>query len=537
MQHRARIAIPILLIVALTGGGWWWTQRANSANATVSLSGSGTIEAEDVLITAEINGRVRELFAQEGQEVAAGAVLAKLDTALLEAQLAQAQAAVEIAAANLALLKAGAREEELIQAQAQLDRAQAARDGAASAYENTLQILENPQELDAMVAQAKANRDAAQRNLEQLRAGSRPEDITASEAAVAQSRSNLQAQRDQLSLAKTKADAQIEQAAQALIQAQARYAEAASNWQYVQDTGADPRQPEKPGAQGQMVDNEVEHAQREQYYAAFVQAEATLRQAEQAVEQAQVQAQTARQAELTGIQAAEQQVTTTTAMLTKAQNGPTKEQLATAETALANAQQALNIAVATRQNPLQLKSTAEAARAQLATADAQLAEAQARFEQVKNGARAEQIQAAEAQLAQAKATANQAQVQIDKAMLKAPRDGIVLSRPIHEGEHAAPGTPLMTIGSLDTVRLTIYIGETDIGRVRQGQKVDVTVDSFPGRIFTGTVTFISQEAQYTPRNVQTQEERTTTVFPVRVELPNADHALKPGMPADAVIVE
>ncbi|NJO85242.1 MAG: biotin/lipoyl-binding protein [Blastochloris sp.] len=109
MHHRARIAIPILLILALAGGGWWWTQRANSANATVSLSGSGTIEAEDVLITAEISGRVRELSVQEGQDVAAGAVLAKLDTALLEAQLAQAQAAVDVAAANLALLKAGAK--------------------------------------------------------------------------------------------------------------------------------------------------------------------------------------------------------------------------------------------------------------------------------------------------------------------------------------------------------------------------------------------------------------------------------------------
>jgi multidrug resistance efflux pump len=95
----------------------------------------------------------------------------------------------------------------------------------------------------------------------------------------------------------------------------------------------------------------------------------------------------------------------------------------------------------------------------------------------------------------------------------------------------------MTVGSLDTVRMTLYIGETDIGRVRLGQQVNVTVDSFPGKQFQGKVTFIAQEAQFTPRNVQTKDERTTTVFPVRVELANPDHALKPGMPADATIVE
>jgi RND family efflux transporter MFP subunit len=143
----------------------------------------------------------------------------------------------------------------------------------------------------------------------------------------------------------------------------------------------------------------------------------------------------------------------------------------------------------------------------------------------------------QAQLAQARANLRQVEVQLGKTTLTAPRAGLVLSRAIHEGEQAAPGATLMTIGSLDTVRLTLYIGEADIGRVRQGQQVDVTVDSFPGRTFKGTVTFIAQQAQFTPRNVQTRDERATTVFAVRVDLPNPDHALKPGMPADAIIVE
>jgi HlyD family secretion protein len=197
----------------------------------------------------------------------------------------------------------------------------------------------------------------------------------------------------------------------------------------------------------------------------------------------------------------------------------------------------LDLALEIRKNPLQLQAAVDGAKAQLDSAEAQLAQAQARLDLVRAGARAEQIQAAEAQVAQARAAQRQIEVQIGKATLTAPRAGIVLSRSLHQGEQANPGATIMTVGALDTVRLTIYISETDIGRVRQGQKANVTVDSFPGQVFAGTVTFIAQEAQFTPRNVQTKDERATTVFAVRIELTNSDHGLKPGMPADAVIVE
>jgi HlyD family secretion protein len=95
----------------------------------------------------------------------------------------------------------------------------------------------------------------------------------------------------------------------------------------------------------------------------------------------------------------------------------------------------------------------------------------------------------------------------------------------------------MTIGTLETVELTLYIVEPDIGRVRQGQTAHVTVDSFPERVFEGVVTFIAGEAEFTPRNVQTQDERATTVFAVRITIDNPELVLKPGMPADGVILE
>jgi len=94
----------------------------------------------------------------------------------------------------------------------------------------------------------------------------------------------------------------------------------------------------------------------------------------------------------------------------------------------------------------------------------------------------------------------------------------------------------MTIANLDEVKLTVYIPENRYGRIQLDQEVDVAVDSFPGQVYEGEVVYISSEAEFTPRNVQTEEERVNTVFAVKILIPNPDHDLKPGMPADATIV-
>jgi multidrug resistance efflux pump len=537
MNMRVRSIIAIVVLVALSGGGlWWWKERAEAAATSGQLTGSGTIEAEDVLVTSEVGGRIKALLADEGQEVAAGEALAVIDTALLGAQLDQARAGVSVAEANLAQLRAGPREQDVLVAQAQADQARAARDGAAAAYANAQKMLNDPQELETQVAQARAARDAAQRSLDQVRAGSRAEDIAAADAAQAQAQANVQSTRDSLSLAKTTAEAQVRQAADALTEAQAAYANARNSWQYAQDTGNDPLQPKLCTAAG-CKPNKLSDAQRSSYYTQLVQAEAAMHQAESAVQQAVVAAEQARQAESIGIQSAEAQAQASAAARAKLVNGPTRETLAVAQTALANAQRQLDLVLQIRQNPLQLQAAVDASKAQRDAAQAQLDAAEANLDLVKHGARPEQIQAAEAQLAQARAAQRQIEVQLGKTTLSAPRAGLILSRSLHQGEQASPGATIMTIGALDHVRLTLYISETDIGRVRQGQRARVTVDSFPGRTFDGTVTFIAQEAQFTPRNVQTKDQRTTMVFAVRVELNNPNHALKPGMPADATIVE
>jgi HlyD family secretion protein len=94
---------------------------------------------------------------------------------------------------------------------------------------------------------------------------------------------------------------------------------------------------------------------------------------------------------------------------------------------------------------------------------------------------------------------------------------------------------LLTITPLDPVKLTIYVPETQLGEIKLADEIGVQVDSFPGRLFKGKVVFISPQAQFTPRNVQTKEQRVTTVFAVKLEIANPDSALKPGMPADATL--
>ncbi len=140
---------------------------------------------------------------------------------------------------------------------------------------------------------------------------------------------------------------------------------------------------------------------------------------------------------------------------------------------------------------------------------------------------------AEASLAQAQAALKLIQVQLDKTRVSAPVSGTVLARPLNAGEIAAAGATVVELGSLDEVTLTVYLTEAQYGRIQLGQKARVNVDSFPGRTFEGSVVSIADRAEFTPRNVQTVESRSTTVYKIEISLPNTSHELKIGMPADA----
>ncbi len=139
---------------------------------------------------------------------------------------------------------------------------------------------------------------------------------------------------------------------------------------------------------------------------------------------------------------------------------------------------------------------------------------------------------AEANLAQVQAARELLEIQIEKTIVYAPMDGIILSRNLELGETVAPGVPVMVIGQLNEVDLVVYIPEAEYGKIYLEQQVSITVDSFPGETFTGQVVHISDQAEFTPRNVQTVEGRRATVYAIELRVPNPEGKLKPGMPAD-----
>lgn len=145
---------------------------------------------------------------------------------------------------------------------------------------------------------------------------------------------------------------------------------------------------------------------------------------------------------------------------------------------------------------------------------------------------ADNVKQAEAALNAANSALSVIDVQLQKTIVLSPTDGTVLVRNLEVGDTLAPYAIVMTIGQLQEVKLTVYIPETDYGKIKLNDVVTITVDSFPGKSYTGTVVYISDQAEFTPSNVQTVEGRRTTVYAIKISVPNPDLELKPGMPAD-----
>jgi HlyD family secretion protein len=421
-----RRIIPVLILLVLVGGGYYWWTAQNSAQArdsspaelSAQITGSGSIEAETIAIASETEGRIVAMRADEGDEVHRGDLLVELDTTTLQAQQNQLEAALVTARANLAEVSAAPRAEDVAAAEAELQQAQARRDGSYSVWQETQSIAKNPLDLKARI------------------------DATRGQVAILEK--------------------QMEAAQATLKEATIQRDEAARN---------------------QLNDEAITRSQ-----VAAKQAEAA------------------------------------------------QANLDATEAELAGAQRQLALLIAVQNKPLALIARANAAQMSYQQAGAAEKMAEAKLAAVKAGPRPEEVAIAQAKVQQAEAALARLQVQLDKMTLTAPRDGIVTERPANPGELAAPGATLMNLGDLDRLTLTVFIPETQIGRVRVGQTAHVTVDAYPGQIFKGMVTFITPEAEFTPKNVQTREERVNLVFAVKISLDNPDHRLKPGMPADAEII-
>lgn len=356
--------------------------------------------------------------------------------------------------------------------------------------------------LDAQIQRAKAELQSAEAKLAEVRAGARPEEVKIAEAAVAVAEEGVASAEKAVKLAQSNvaaAEATLQAAQAELARLRAGPDESEVELAEIQLEMAQQRLPTtwavRDSIGGAEQRGEVPKGSHEAAKAAVAEAELQIRLAELELEELKA--------------------------------GPRLEDLQAGQAAVDAAQAGVDAA---RAQVVEAQDQLEAARSRLR-------EAQAGLDLVKAGATSEQIAMAQAQVSGAQAALYILEVQRNKMTLRAPRAGIVLERPINVGEMVLAGSTLFRLADLDQVKLTVYVPGTDMGRVWMGQVVHVVVDSFPERVFLGHVVHISSRAEFTPKNIQTKERRVNQVFAVKIELSNPDHALKPGMPADATFVE
>jgi HlyD family secretion protein len=417
---------------------------ALNGNATTApLTASGFIAADQVRVAPEIGGKVVEILVAEGDSVQSGDVLFRLDDELLQAQLKQAQAAVDLAAVSNEAATA-----QLASAQAQYDvTVQQARLGdlqnRAAAW-----TTPTPEEFNTPIWYFEKS-----------------EQISAAQAEVDAAKASL--------------DIELANLTSELADA--------SNDDFV------------------AVENRLAQAQ-----IAYRIADATLKQAQAATDKDNVEA------------AAQEDMDAAKAELDAAQLE--YDRMLKTSSAQAVLEARARVAVARARLNLALD----------ALANLQTGEDALPVDAAKTGVTQAKIavEQAKANQAQADAAVNLIQLQLKRCVVTAPVAGVVLSLNVETGELVAGGSVALTIGQLDEVSLTVYVPENQYGQVNLGQNVSVSVDSFVGKNFTGEVEAIANEAEFTPRNVQTVEGRKSTVFAVKVRIANTDLSLKPGMPAD-----
>jgi HlyD family secretion protein len=182
--------------------------------------------------------------------------------------------------------------------------------------------------------------------------------------------------------------------------------------------------------------------------------------------------------------------------------------------------------------PREEQIAAQVAQVERARAAVRLAEANS----IEMKRREQELATRRAEESRSKASLSLIDTQLADTVAISPVDGVVLVKAADVGEVLAPGTTVVTIGDIDHPWLRGYVNETDLGKVKLGSKVKVTTDSYPGKTYNGRVTFIASEAEFTPKQIQTQQERVKLVYRVKIELENPNHELKLNMPADAEIV-
>jgi multidrug resistance efflux pump len=439
-----------------------------------TISASGIIEVDEVSVSSEFGGRIVSIAVSPGQTVAAGDTLVQLDTSAIDAQIEAAEAAVDWAEAGLAQAEAGVRPGQIAVAEAQLAQAQAAHAAATKAVSDTLALVENPQDIRLQVAVAQAQAEAAQHQVQQATA-----------------------MKDAAEVAKNTFED-----VNASVPNSGRKKVHVSGGSIEEAVGELPDVDLSQLSDGTYTFGEFEVEIHDGNYELYKWVNISIPLEMHLTPNKWWQA-------WVGVNAASAQYE--------------------------GAQASLGQLYSQLQNPLTLEAQVDQAVSAAAQAEAQIAVAQAQVDALQAGARPEELAALEARVAEARTALESLRAQRQMMQVTAPLPGVVVNVNVHPGEVAAATGPLLTIADLSTVRLVVYLPEAQIARTQLGQPVEVAVDSFPGQLFEGEVSHIASQAEFTPRNVATTEERATLVYAVEIRLENEDGSLKPGMPADVVL--
>ena len=436
-----------------------------------ALVAYGVIQADQIALASEFGGRVAQVYVADGDKVNIGDQVLQLDTSLVDAKIEAARAAVAMAEAGVDQIKAGVRPGQIKVAEAQLAQARAGQWAATLAVSDTLNLVESPQDILMQIAVTRARIDAAAHEVAQ---------------AVAL--------KDAAEMAKN------------------RFGQVNEQWGDVDSYRALVRS-------GSLIDLPEEYQGR---LPGALEGTYNVRGFEIEVKDGnfdvykQVDVNIPLQLHLTpndwwqawvGVNAA-----------TAREEG---------------LQASLSQLYRQYAEPISLQAQASQAAAALAQADAQVAAAQAQVDGLKAGASAANVDVVEAQLEQARAVLNSLLAERELLGIASSLDGLVIDVLARPGEVIAPGAALATVADLTDLRLTVYVPENQIGAARPNQEVQVFVDAYPNRAFAGHVVRVADQAQFTPRNITTIDERINLVFAVEIHLQNTEGLLKPGMAAEA----
>ena len=503
MHPNPKRIIPVVLVLAIAGISYWlYTNRAAAQGD--GINASGTIEATEINIVPELAGKVSTVNVAEGDLVKSGDFLIRLDDALLQAQRAQAAAALAVAQANYDSLSDGATAEQLTAAVARAEKELLDAQQALDTLKDTAGLVTAQAESD--VAHARDLLDKAQQRLRNLNYPDidyyqnrvdKAEDALLTVQANAEIidigplQANLQTANDVLKTMKER----LEKVQAAIAACSTCDPEGSFSVDRIQLTLDDAQDAYNDGLNRvRTLELQIEDAKRKNTLQTQ-DAQDTLGDAKQNLEWA-----------LNGPDAIDVAIA--------------KADVALAEAKLADAEDRHE----------KVKSGPDPDK--LAAAEARVASAQAALAAAKAAAAPDRLEAARAQVDMAQAALNVLDVQIAKLTLYAPANGTVLSRAVEPGETVLPGSTVVVIADLSQLRITVFVSEDRYGAIKLGDSTQVTVDSFADETFIAKVIHIADQAEFTPRNVQTVDGRKTTVYAVKLSIANPDGKLKPGMPAD-----